>query len=92
MNKKELVRNLAKKFELPINKTDSIISATLETITKALSKGEDAAFVGFGTFSVKKRAARVGRNPQTGETIKISARKVVRFSVGKALKNAVNKK
>ena len=92
MNKKELARNLAKKFELPINKTDSIISATLETVTKTLSKGEDAAFVGFGTFSVKKRAARTGRNPQTGKTIKISARKVVRFSVSKALKNAVNKK
>lgn len=92
MNKTILVRSLAKQFELPVNKTDEVISSALGMITKALSKGESATFIGFGTFSVKKRAARKGRNPKTGETIKISARKVVRFSVGKELKQAVNKK
>ena len=92
MNKNELVRSLAKQFDLPLNKTEDIVSSTLETITKALSKGEDATFIGFGTFSVKKRAARAGRNPQTGATIKIPARKVVKFSVGNLLKKAINKK
>lgn len=92
MNKNNLVRELAKKFELPLNKTGAIVSATLEIITKNLSKGEDATFVGFGSFSIRKRNSRIGRNPQTGEKIKISARKVVRFSPGKDLKKAVNRK
>lgn len=92
MNKNELVKELAKKAELPISKTEDIVSSMLEIITKALAKGEDAVFIGFGTFAVKKRAPRNGRNPQTGETIKIPARKAIRFSAGKSLKEAVNKK
>lgn len=90
MNKQELVKSLAKKFELTNAKSDEVIKFILESITTSLVKNKPVAFVGFGTFSVKKRAARKGRNPQTGEVLKISARKVVRFSVGKALKDAVN--
>lgn len=90
MNKQELVKSLAKKFELTNAKSDEVMKFILESITTSLSKNKPVAFVGFGTFSVKKRAARKGRNPQTGEVLKISARKVVRFSVGKALKDAVN--
>ena len=92
MNKDTLVRDLAKKFDLPINKTNEIIVALLESISKSLAKGESVTFIGFGSFVVKKRLARQGRNPQTGETIKIPARKVVKFSVGKALKDSTNKK
>lgn len=92
MSRKELVRILAKKFELPIGKTDKILASLLETITKSLSKGDAVTFVGFGNFAVKKRSARKGRNPQTGGSIKIPARKVIKFSAGKALKQAVNKK
>ena len=92
MNKKELVKSLAKKFELTNTKTDEIIKCILESITDSLSKNKQAVFVGFGTFSVRKKKARNGRNPRTGEIIKIPARKAVRFSVGKSLKDAVNKK
>jgi DNA-binding protein HU-beta len=92
MNKNLLVRDLARKFELPISKTDKIVTALLESITKNLAKGEDVTFMGFGSFSVKKRLARVGRNPGTGEKIKISARKAVKFSAGAVLKQAINKK
>ena len=91
MNKKILVNLLAKKFSLPISKTNEIVATTLETITKSLAKGESATFIGFGTFSVKKRKARVGRNPQNGEQIKIPAKKVVRFTAGKNLKAAIQK-
>ena len=92
MNKTELIKSLAKKFDLSNVKSDEIIKHILETIKTSLSKNKPAAFVGFRTFSVKKRKARKGRNPQTGEAIKIPARKVVRFSVGKALKESLNKK
>jgi len=92
MNRQELVRNLAKKFELPIGKTNEIVTELLATITKSLTKGDTITFVGFGSFSTKKRAGRIGRNPQNGKPVKIPPRKVVRFSVGKALKESVNKK
>lgn len=92
MNKTELVQALAKEFELPISKTTEIVSHVLELMTKALVKNETIQLIGFGSFSVKKRKARNGRNPKTGETIKIAARKAVHFSVGKGLKEAVNKK
>jgi DNA-binding protein HU-beta len=92
MNKQELVKSLAKKFELSNAKTDEIIKYILESITTSLSKNKPVAFVGFGTFSVKKRSARNGRNPKTGEILKIPARKVIRFSVGKTLKETINKK
>ena len=66
------------------------IDATFEAITKALVKGDRVPLVGFGTFAVSKRAAREGRNPRTGETVKIAARKAVTFKAGSALKDAVN--
>lgn len=92
MNKNELSRSLAKQFDLPLNKTNDMVSAVLDNITKSLVKGKKVSFVGFGSFTSKKRAARKGRNPQTGEALKISARKVVAFSAGNLLKRAVNKK
>ncbi|CAL7963606.1 DNA-binding protein HU-alpha [Gammaproteobacteria bacterium] len=92
MNKTELAQALAKKFELSINKTTEIVSQILELITKSLVKKETVQLIGFGSFSIKKRKARNGRNPKTGETIKIAACNAVRFSVGKALKKAINSK
>jgi len=90
MNKQELVKSLSKKFELSNVKSGEIIGFILEVLTTSLSKSKPVAFTGFGTFSVKKRKARIGRNPKTGDALKIPARKVVRFSVGKSLKEAVN--
>ena len=78
-----------KKFDLSNATSLEIIKYVLDSIKMSLSKNKPVSFIGFGTFSVKKRGARKGRNPQTGELIKIPARKVVRFSVGKKLKDAV---
>ena len=88
MNKADLVAEIAKKVGSK-RKAEEAVSCLLETITKALKKGQALTLVGFGTFSVSKRKARVGRNPQTGKEIKIPAKKVPKFSAGKALKNAV---
>lgn len=90
MNKSELVAAIAKTVELPLSKIDEVISTAFEQIAKVLSKGDGANFIGFGNFSVKKRAARTGRNPKTGEPLKIKAKKVPHFSAGKALKEKVN--
>ena len=92
MTKNDFVKTIASEMEISNVKANECLNIILETITKALSKGDSIPFVGFGTFSVKKRAARNGRNPQTGETIKIAARKVPHFSAGKKLKEKVNKK
>jgi DNA-binding protein HU-beta len=92
MNKVDLTKSVAKKFELSKAKSDKIIKHILEAITDSLSKNKSVVLVGFGTFVVRKRAEKKGRNPRTGEPIKIAARKIVRFSVGKGLKLAVNKK
>lgn len=89
MNKSDLAVAIAKEFDLAKNKAAQIVDAVLENITKALKKGDDAAFIGFGTFSVKKRAARKGKNPATGETIKIAAKKVPHFKAGAKLKEAI---
>ena len=91
MNKSELIDSVAKASEL--SKADSVraLDAIVDTITKSLKKGNPVALVGFGTFKVSKRSARMGRNPQTGASIKIAARTVPRFSAGKALKDAVGK-
>ena len=88
MNKADLVAEVAK---LMVSKrvAEDAVSCVFDTITKALKKGQAMTLVGFGTFSVGKRKARVGRNPQTGKEIKIPAKKVPKFSAGKALKNAV---
>jgi len=92
MTKNDFVKTIASEMETSITKANECLNIILENITKALSKGDSIPFVGFGTFSVKKRAARKGRNPQTGEEIKIPARKVVHFSIGKNLKEKINKK
>lgn len=70
-------------------KAEGAVSCVLETIKKALKKGQTLTLVGFGTFSVGRRKARMGRNPQTGKEIRIPARKIPKFSAGKALKSAV---
>ncbi|BGI51269.1 MAG: DNA-binding protein HU-alpha [Buchnera aphidicola (Ceratovacuna japonica)] len=89
MNKAELINAIAKKTSLTKSKTKNTLETTLEIITKSLKKGKSVQIVGFGTFKVNKRSERIGRNPQTGEEIKIAATKVPAFVSGKALKNAV---
>ncbi|HYM21097.1 MAG TPA: HU family DNA-binding protein [Candidatus Kapabacteria bacterium] len=90
MNKAELIDAVAKSSGLTKADSDRALGAVVETITKTLKKGGSVALVGFGTFKVSKRSARMGRNPQTGAEIKIAARKVPRFAAGKSLKDAVN--
>jgi DNA-binding protein HU-beta len=90
VNKSDLVDAIAKSADLSKASAARALDATVETIKKALKKGDTVSLVGFGTFKVGKRAARSGRNPRTGETIKIKAAKVPKFSAGKGLKDAVN--
>ncbi len=89
VNKATLVSEVSKKAELPKTKTKEVIDAVVESITKALADGEKVQLIGFGTFEVRERAARKGRNPQTGKPIKIAATKVPAFKPGKALKDTV---
>lgn len=91
MNKSELIDAIAESADLPKAAAGRALDATLEAVTTALTKGESVALVGFGTFTVKERAARTGRNPQTGAAIEISAATLPSFKPGKALKDAVNK-
>jgi DNA-binding protein HU-beta len=88
MNKAQLIDEVAK-VTCTKKEAGLAIDATLAAIKKALKKGDAVGLVGFGTFGVKKRKAREGRNPQTGKVIKIAAKKVPVFKAGKALKNAV---
>ena len=90
MKKVELVEAVAAAAELTKTDATKAIDATFEAITEALVKGDKVPLVGFGTFGVSERAAREGRNPRTGETVKIDARKAVTFKAGTALKDAVN--
>lgn len=90
MNKSDLVDAIAKSAELSKAAAARALDATVDTIKKTLKKGDTVSLVGFGTFKVGKRAARNGRNPRTGATIKIKAAKVPKFSAGKGLKDAVN--
>ena len=90
MKKAELVEAIATKAGLTKADANRALEATFEVITKALKKGERVPVAGFGTFNVTKRKAREGRNPQTGATVKIPARKAVTFKAGSALKDAVN--
>ena len=90
MNKSDLVDAIAKSAELSKAAAGRALDATVDTIKKALKKGDTVSLVGFGTFKVGKRAARNGRNPRTGATIKIKAAKVPKFSAVKGLKDAVN--
>jgi DNA-binding protein HU-beta len=89
MTKQDLVEILAKKTGCSKAHCSECLNTLLDEIAKALAKGEDVVLTGFGTFTVSKRKARIGRNPQTGEKIKIPAQKVPRFRAGKALKKKV---
>ncbi|MBS0584436.1 MAG: HU family DNA-binding protein [Proteobacteria bacterium] len=90
MNKGEFVTAVADSAELSKADAGRAVEAVIEVITKALKKGDSVALVGFGTFLARKRAARTGRNPRTGQTIKIKASKNPSFKAGKALKDALN--
>jgi nucleoid DNA-binding protein len=88
MNKAELIKEV-EKFTCTKKEAAGAVDAVFAAISKALKKGGTVAIAGFGTFKVAKRAARTGRNPQTGKEIKIKAKKVPKFTAGKALKDAV---
>lgn len=90
MNKSELIDAMADSSGLTKADAGRALDGFLSAVTEALSKGDSLALVGFGTFSVKERAERKGRNPQTGEEITISAAKIPTFKAGKSLKDAVN--
>ncbi len=89
MNKTELIAATAEKANLSKKDTEAAVNAVLEVITESLKKGEKVQLVGFGSFETRARAARVGRNPKTKETIKIPASKVPAFKAGKALKDSI---
>jgi len=89
MTKQDIVEALSKKMDSSKAEAERCLNVILDEITKDLSRGKDVVLTGFGKFSVKKRKARQGRNPKTGASIKIPAMKVVRFKVGKALKDSV---
>ncbi|WP_294034572.1 HU family DNA-binding protein [uncultured Moraxella sp.] len=90
MNKSELVNSIAESAGLTKEQAAKAVQAFTESVQGALQRGDDVVLVGFGTFSVKERAARTGRNPKTGETLEIAASKVPSFKAGKGLKDAVN--
>ncbi|MBE9535554.1 MAG: HU family DNA-binding protein [Proteobacteria bacterium] len=90
MTKDELVTKIAEDAGISKKEAGAALKAFTGSVSGALAKGESVSLVGFGTFSVSQRAARTGRNPQTGATIQIKARKVPKFKGGKALKDAVN--
>ncbi len=90
MNKGELIDAVAASADLSKTDATDAVDAVIKQITRALRKGDQVSLVGFGTFSVKRRAARAGRNPRTGETIQIKASNVPGFKAGKGLKDAVN--
>jgi DNA-binding protein HU-beta len=89
MNKQGLIEAVASSAHLNKSRAEGAVDAVLESIRSALKKGSDVRLVGFGTFRVAQRAASAGRNPRTGETIQIAARKVPRFRAGKELREAV---
>ncbi len=91
MNKQDLVASVAAKADISKSKAAEAVDAVIASIKGSLKKGDDVRLVGFGTFSVAKRAATTGRNPRTGEPIKIPASKQPKFKAGKELKEAVNK-
>ena len=90
MNKTELIAAVAEQAELSKKDSEKALKAFVDVITEELKKGDKVQIVGFGTFEVSERAAREGRNPQTGETMQIEACKEPRFKAGKALKDAIN--
>lgn len=90
MNKADLIDKMAADADITKTAASTALDSLLEGITASLKKGGKVTLVGFGTFSVSHRKARTGRNPQTGATIQIAAKRVPKFSAGKALKDAVN--
>ncbi|HGJ5854630.1 HU family DNA-binding protein [Arsenophonus nasoniae] len=90
MNKTELINQIAEKADLTKKDSEKVLNAFIETVTETLKAGDEVQLVGFGSFQVKQRAAREGRNPKTGEALKIAAANVPSFKAGKTLKEAVN--
>ena len=90
MNKTEFISAIAEKAELSKKDAEKALKAFVDVVTEEMKKGEKVQLVGFGTFEVSERAAREGRNPQTGETMKIAASVAPKFKPGKALKDAMN--
>ncbi len=90
MNKTELIAAIAEKAEISKKDSEKALKAFIDVVTEQLKKDDKVQLVGFGTFEVSKRAAREGRNPQTGQTMKIDACKAPKFKAGKALKDAIN--
>jgi len=91
MNKQELVDAVANQAGIAKSAAEETINAFLETVTQAVVKGDPVQLIGFGSFGTGARAARAGRNPKTGEPLQIAASKTVKFTAGKAFKDAVNK-
>ncbi|OGH96870.1 MAG: DNA-binding protein [Candidatus Melainabacteria bacterium GWA2_34_9] len=91
MNKEELVQEVAKKAKVTQKEAAEVLSTLIEVVEKTVSKGKKVTLVGFGTFEARKRAARTGRNPQTGKEIKIPAKTVPAFTAGKKFRELVNK-
>ena len=90
MNKQELIAQIATEAGLSKAAAAKVVDAFTDSVTAALKKGDSVTLIGFGTFTVSERAARTGRNPQTGKELKIAARKAPAFRAGKALKAALN--
>jgi len=90
MNKTELINQIAESANITKAAADRVLLGMLEAITDSLQKGENVTLVGFGTFSTSKRSARTGRNPQSGKSVEIPAKTVVKFKVGKKLGDEVN--
>ena len=90
MNKTELVAAVAEQADISKKDAEKVLKAFVDVVTEEMKKGEKVQLVGFGTFEVSERAAREGRNPQNGKTMKIEACKAPKFKAGKALKDAVN--
>ena len=88
----ELIEKIATDADISKASAERALNAAIEQIIKAVTKADDVQLIGFGTFKSGKRAARMGRNPKTGEPLKIAAAKTVKFSAGKAFKDAVNKR
>ena len=91
MNKTELIAAVAEKAGLSKKNAEVAVAAVIDSVVASLKKGDKVSLLGFGTFEVRKRAARTGKNPQTGAAIKIAACKVPAFKAGKALKDLINK-
>jgi DNA-binding protein HU-beta len=92
MNKEELVQEVAKKTKISQKQVDEVLASIMETVVKTVSKGKKVTLIGFGTFEPRKRAARTGRNPQTGKELVIAAKTVPAFSAGKKFKEALASK